>query len=63
MNNNTAAEFRNLRKKSGLSVAALSRMIKTSDIQRILEANLDLTYQAFSTGSNTELNTAAKDCE
>ena len=33
------------------------------EIQRILEANLDLTYQAFSTGSNTELNTAAKDCE
>jgi DNA-binding transcriptional regulator YiaG len=31
MNNNTAAEFRNLRKKSGLSVAALSRMIKTSE--------------------------------
>ena len=31
MNNNTAAEFRDLREKSGLSVAALSRMIKTSE--------------------------------
>jgi len=36
MNNNTAAGFRGLREKSGLSVAALSRMIKTfeSSIKR-----------------------------
>ena len=31
MSNNSADEFRNLREKSGLSVAALSRMIKTSE--------------------------------
>ena len=31
MSNNSTDEFRNLREKSGLSVAALSRMIKTSE--------------------------------